>query len=151
VAIRVGSDGRIVAYMGDDKLDSCIFKFVSSGKLAPHDRAANMKLLEEGELYAADFQTGRGVLLSYETNKALKEAVRKDDGRPLFSGQADVLATAPAAALAVKATPMDRPEDLEIHPITGEVYVALTNNSAHGNYHGQIIRLRENENDPTKF
>ena len=150
VAVHVRARGRVVAYMGDDKLDSCVFKFVSRGRLSPTDRAANMRLLEDGDLYAADFQLGRWVLLDYEKEPALREAAGKN-GAKLFSSQADVVADAPRAALALKATPVDRPEDLEIHPLTGDVYVALTNNAAHGNFHGQIIRLREDPSDPARF
>jgi secreted PhoX family phosphatase len=43
---------------------------------------------------------------------------------------------------------MDRPEDIEIHPIDGSVFIALTNNTGHGNFHGQIVRLVETDNDP---
>ena len=50
--------------------------------------------------------------------------------------QAQVLADARTAALAIGGTPVDRPEDIEIHLRTGEVYVALTNNSDYGNYSG---------------
>jgi hypothetical protein len=60
-----------------------------------------------------------------------------------------VLADARAAALALRATPVDRPEDIEIHPKDGSIFVALTNNTGHGNFHGQIVRIVESEGDPT--
>ncbi|UBV41440.1 PhoX family phosphatase [Deinococcus taeanensis] len=146
VAVTVARDGRVVGYMGDDMQDACVYKFVSRGRFEPANRAANLNLLTEGDLYVADFGTGRWLLLDYDRNKKLQDA-KGADGRPLFASQADVLADARASALAVGGTPVDRPEDIEIHPRTGEVYVALTNNSRHGNYFGQIIKLREAQDD----
>ncbi|MCD0174954.1 PhoX family phosphatase [Deinococcus sp. 14RED07] len=148
VAITVAPDGRVVGYMGDDMQDACVYKFVSRGRYNPADRAANLKLLEDGDLYVANFGNGSWVLLDYDRNPKLKDA-KGADGKALFSSQADVLADARASALAVGGTPVDRPEDIEIHPRTGEVYVALTNNSKHGNYFGQIIKFREAKDDWT--
>lgn len=148
VAVTVAADGRVVGYMGDDMQDSCVYKFVSRGKYDPKNRAANLKLLEDGDLYVANFGNGSWVLLDYDRNKKLQEA-KGTDGKALFASQADVLADARASALAVGGTPVDRPEDIEIHPRTGEVYVALTNNSKHGNYFGQIIKFREAGDDWT--
>ncbi|MHA0040886.1 PhoX family protein [Deinococcus sp. PEB2-63] len=148
VAVTVAADGRVVGYMGDDMQDACVYKFVSRGKYDPKDRAANLKLLEDGDLYVANFGNGSWVLLDYDRNKKLQDA-KGADGKALFASQADVLADARASALAVGGTPVDRPEDIEIHPRTGEVYVALTNNSKHGNYFGQIIKFREAGDDWT--
>jgi secreted PhoX family phosphatase len=148
VAIRVTKDGTVVAYMGDDKADSCMYKFVADKKLGPaKDRSANMAILETGKLYAADFSSGKWLLLDYDTQDALKQAKDSKD-KLLFASQADVLGDARAAALALRATPVDRPEDLEIHPGDGSVYLALTNNTGHGNFHGQIVRLEETGGDP---
>lgn len=145
VAPALLPDGRFVGYMGDDAQDSCIYKFVSKGRFDPQDRAVNLRLLETGELYVANLGRGRWELLDYDRNPALQNA-KRPDGTALFANQAEVLADARAAALAIGGTPTDRPEDIEIHPKTGEVYVALTNNSRHGNYFGQIIKITEAEN-----
>ena len=147
VAIRLSANNRVVAYMGDDRNDSCVYKFVSDGSYDPKNREANMKLLETGKLYAADFQNGTWLLLDYASQNALKNA-KAANGTPLFRDQSDVLLNASGAASVLRATPVDRPEDLEVHPLTGHVYVALTNNSAHGNFHGQIVRMIEENNNP---
>jgi secreted PhoX family phosphatase len=99
-------------------------------------------------LYVADFGNGKWVPLDFKN-----DSIFKDNG---FKDQADVLVRAPEAAALNReegdppiGTPMDRCEDIEVHPETGDVYCALTNNELHGNFYGQIIRLRESDNDPT--
>jgi len=146
VAIAVSANNTVVAYMGDDRTDSCVYKFVADQKLSG-DRTADMTILESGKLYVADFANGAWLLLDYDTQEALQQAVNSDE-QPLFTSQADVLADARTAAMTLKATPVDRPEDIEINPIDGSVFVALTNNTGHGNFHGQIVRLFESDNDP---
>ena len=146
VAIRVGTDGTVVAYMGDDRADSCVYKFVADQKLSD-DRAANLKILEKGKLYVADFSSGKWILLDYKSNELLRTA-KDSKNAPIFASQAGVLADTRMAGVAVKGTPVDRPEDIEIHPKTGDIYISLTNNTGHGNFHGQIVKLSETENDP---
>ncbi|AXH00260.1 DUF839 domain-containing protein (plasmid) [Deinococcus wulumuqiensis] len=144
-AVTLAADGRVVAYMGDDMQDSCIYKFISRGKYDPQNRAGNRDLLAEGDLYVANFGNGSWVLLDYDKNKKLQDA--KNGDKPLFTSQAEVLADARAAALAVGGTPVDRPEDIEVHPRNKDVYAALTNNSKHGNFFGQIIKWTEKDGD----
>lgn len=148
VAITVAPDGTVVAYMGDDRVDCCVYKFVADQKLTDvSDRANNLTILESGKLYVADFANGEWLLLDYAEQPDLQEATDDEDAL-LFASQEDVLADVRVAALALGATPMDRPEDIEIHPLDGSVYIALTNNTGHGNFHGQIVRLVETDNDP---
>ncbi|WP_404330273.1 PhoX family protein [Mesobacillus maritimus] len=132
-------DGRVVVYMGDDSRGECFYKFVSKKKFNPNNREANFSLLEEGTLYVADLGKQTWVALDYDTNTKLQNYEK--DGKKFFTSQADVLTYAREAAAAVGGTKLDRPEDVEIHPIDGSVFLALTNNSNHGNFHGQIYRF----------
>lgn len=147
-AVTLAPDDRVVVYTGHDENDQCIYKFVSSGKYEEDDHEANMELLTDGMLYVADFAQGKWIAMDFENNDLFK-----DNG---FEDQADVLVRAYEAAAvedpeteAAIGTPMDRCEDIEVHPQTGQVYCALTNNDAHGNFYGQIIRITEADDDPT--
>jgi uncharacterized protein len=146
-AINVSDSGRVVVYTGHDEEDRSIYKFVSSGAYDPDNREANFDLLSDGMLYVADFANGRWVALDYENNP-----IFKDNG---YKTQAEVLVRTIDAATLVDpetkapiGTPLDRCEDVEVHPETGQVYAALTNSELHGNFYGQIIRLTEKDDDP---
>ncbi|WP_139492541.1 PhoX family protein [Brevibacillus dissolubilis] len=143
-AMTIATTGQLVVYMGDDANDQYVYKYVSKGKYDPTAGKNNSKLLEEGTLYVANFGKGTWVALDYETNSALKSA-KNTEGQPLFTSQADVLVNCREAAKTVGGTPMDRPEDLEVHPIDGSIFIALTNNSKHGNFYGQIVRMFEKD------
>jgi secreted PhoX family phosphatase len=152
VALNISDSGKVVVYTGHDEEDRSIYKFVSSGAYDPDNREANFDLLSDGMLYVADFANGRWVALDYENNP-----IFKDNG---YKSQAEVLVRTIDAATLVDpetkvpiGTPLDRCEDIEVHPETGQVYAALTNNELHGNFYGQIVRLTEKDNNPeaTKF
>ncbi len=145
-AVTLSGSGKVVVYTGHDQEDQRIYKFVSSGAFDANDREANFDLLTDGMLYVANFANGRWIPLDYENNQ-----VFSDNG---FASQADVLVRAPeAAALPLEAgsedpvgTPLDRCEDIEVAP-DGTVYAALTNNTKHGNFYGQILRITEDGGD----
>ena len=144
--------------MGDDRQFEYIYKFVSRDAWNRNDRKANNTLLDNGTLYVAKFNDdGSGEWLALEHGKNGLTAAAG------FRDQADVLIRTRAAADAVKATPMDRPEWIAVHPATREVYFTLTNNSRRGvdkspgtnpsnpraaNTFGHIIRWREMGGDP---
>lgn len=61
VTMRIHSDGRVVAYTGDDApaADGMLFKFVSSGRYhRGMSRTEAMGLLSAGQLYVAQFREG---------------------------------------------------------------------------------------------
>lgn len=148
-AIRVSpKSNRVVVYMGDDAKDQYLYKFVSAAPLSPKaSRADQRKVLTEGTLYVADLKQCKWLALDYDQHKDTFENPKKKEHKALKS-QADVLINARQASEMLGATKLDRPEDCEVHPLDGTLYVALTNNDSHGNYFGQILRIIEDEDLP---
>ncbi|MBM9502277.1 DUF839 domain-containing protein [Leptospira sp. 201903071] len=141
-ALVLSPEGKLVVYMGDDAKDQFVYKYISKNSYDPSYGAGNSSLLEEGILYAADFEKGTWIPLDLEINEVLKNS-KLENGKRRFNSQADVLVHCREAAKICGATPMDRPEDIEIHPIDGTVFIAMTNNDSHGNFFGQIVRIQE--------
>jgi uncharacterized protein len=116
-------DGRVAVYMGDDEAFEYVYKFITAGRVDN----ADSDLLDDGTLYVAHFdvnQAGNGIgqwLPLVHGERGLTE----EHG---FASQADVLINTRGAADVVGATPMDRPEDIEISPVTGAVYLVMTQN-----------------------
>ena len=152
----VNHDGRIVVYMGDDEAGEFLYRYISDAvfKLGMDTD----ELLEQGQLYAARFETdgsGEWLLLNPQTTG--------------MASMAEICVHTRLAASAVGATTMDRPEWVAAHPHKAEIYCALTNNkhraikpNAGGdqtpaagpnprvrNLYGQIVRWRPADQDHT--
>jgi secreted PhoX family phosphatase len=155
-------DNRVVVYMGDDQANDYVYKFVSNGKYSINTPDANRNLLENGTLYVAQFEAGAtaGDLMGTGRWIALVPGTATTDGSTLgakFGSLAGILVQTRLAGDAVGATKMDRPEWVNVHPGTGEVYLTLTNNSGRAttdeanprtqNIYGQIVRWRETGGD----
>ncbi|WP_091561114.1 PhoX family protein [Micromonospora pattaloongensis] len=176
--VIVAKSGHVVAYMGDDERFDYLYKFVSDKKMMKGDSAAarrhNLTLLESGTLYVAKLGftsageiDGSGRLPSDGAFNGTGRWIKLVSGdRSYVPGMTavEVLTFTRLAGDAVGATKMDRPEDVEPNPVTGKIYVALTNNSNRGvgsnapadeanprnaNKHGQIVELTEDGGDHT--
>ncbi|SOD17676.1 PhoX family protein [Nitrosomonas ureae] len=119
---------RVAFYMGDDERNEYIYKFVCDKKFNREGYAENRDMLDHGTLYVAKFNAdGSGQWLPLIWGK---NGLTRKNG---FADQAEVLIKTRQAADRLGATMMDRPEWGAVHPITGDIYMTLTNNSRRGN------------------
>ncbi|MBT8196330.1 MAG: DUF839 domain-containing protein, partial [Bacteroidia bacterium] len=126
------ADKRLVVYTGDDSMDECLYKFIS-------DEPGS---LDKGKLYVANLEDGKWESMQIEEQKILQDN---------FKSQTEVLIRTREAARLVGGTLLDRPEDIDIDPLTGDVYMTLTNNIPKGNMHGSIIKILEDNRDKTSL
>lgn len=175
--VRLTHDRRVAAYSGDDERFDYLYKFVSKNTMCKGDTTAtreqNKTLLSEGNLYVAKFAgdspreeiTGDGTLPSdghFDGWGKWVPLVENGESRVDGMSVAEVLVFTRIAADKVKATKLDRPEDVEPNPLTGRVYVACTNNKNRGkdgypgadevnprvtNREGHVIEITEDRND----
>ncbi|MFI9150618.1 PhoX family protein [Streptomyces sp. NPDC053367] len=157
------SRGTIVVYSGDDEDGGYLYRFVGA---APWRSLLGRghSPLDHGTLYVARFEDdglGRWLPLVHGHGPLV--------GRNGWHDQAEVLLRARQAADALRATPLDRPQQTAVHPRTGHRYIALANGSGAGtaaghctsftqgprpaspwtgNRCGHILRWRETEDDP---
>ncbi|MGP9650036.1 PhoX family protein [Glutamicibacter sp. AOP38-B1-38] len=173
--VRVAKNGKAVAYSGDDSRFEYIYKFVSKDTYRKNDRQHNMTLLNEGDLYVAKF-SGNSPVSEFDGSGQVPTDDAFDgtgqwlplvrNGESMVEGMSldEVLVYTRLAADKVGATKMDRPEDVEPSPVSGKVYVALTNNTDRGkagkegateqnpriaNRDGHVLEMTEAGNDAT--
>ncbi len=161
--MAITKTGRIAVYMGDDKTNACVYKYISNGKYDAAKGKQNSKLLEDGSLYVANFAQGSWIKLDaaevvkrvHDSKFSVPNVLKMRDQSvaslremfPLNATQADVMVNTHEAAIILGGTPTDRPEDLEISPFDNSIFIAHTNNAMHGNIHGHITRIFEKEDD----
>ena len=124
--------GNVVVYSGDDTENEFLYKFISDKKDS----------LDTGILYVADLENKKWLPLDLTLSPKLKNK---------FNRQIDVMINCRKAAKMLGATPLDRPEDIEVHPLTKEVFVCLSNNKKKNNYHGSILKIIESKSNPLEF
>lgn len=144
--IHINKDNRVVVYMGDDQAFEYIYRFVSKEMFIKGNQIHNMGLLDDGELSVAEF-TQQGTLIWH----ALRYGQGPHTLENSFTCQADVVIDMRRAADLVGATPMDRPEEIKVDPVSGDIFAAMTNNVARVNIdaanprvlnrHGHLLEL----------
>jgi secreted PhoX family phosphatase len=152
-AFRHEPGKKFVLYMGDDKADEGVYKFVSDRSLrSSRHHGDNRRLLEEGTLYIARFEPeGRRRFAVAGSTDPLTEEEGTGTWVEVREDELDDTATKLRARFGTTeynthfAT--NRPEDVEVAE-DGSVFVALTNNSNVNDSHGSVRRLRERNNDP---
>ena len=142
--VILASDGRAVAYMGDDERFDYLYKFVSRDAFmrrrpraqhhSPRERRPLRRAHSAGNSPEAEID-GSGRVPSDGAFDGTGEWIPLTrNGESVIDGMSidEVLVHTRLAADKVGATKMDRPEDVEPNPITGRVYVACTNNTQRG-------------------
>lgn len=167
----------VVFYTGHDGRFEYMYKFVSDAVWDPTDAdssdrlATGAKYMDEGTLYVMRFNddgTGEWIPLLRSTEVtaeyiAANSLVGVSTLGDIYATDAALFLNTPGAADAVGATPMDRPEWCAVDPVTGSVYLTLTNNTRRDdttgtnpanprldNKYGHILRWDESS-DPTAF
>ena len=143
------SAGVAVLYSGDDENGEYIYKFVGNAPWRDL-RAASKSPLDEGDLFVAKFNddgTGEWLPLVHGVG-----ALTVANG---WADQAEISIRTRAAADAVGATKMHRPEWIAVSPLDGTVFCTLTNGSGNvnaanprpANPYGSIMSWKENDGD----
>ena len=171
--IRIAADGRAVAYSGDDERFDYVYKFISKEKYRAgtasttcgcSPRATSMLHDSAGIPRQARSTVParcRPTASSTEREPGCRWCWTAGPRLPGMSVE-EVLVYTRLAADKVGATKMDRPEDVEPSPVSGKLYIALTNNTQRGttgkaavdeanprtkNRDGHVIELTERKND----
>jgi uncharacterized protein len=151
-AFRHEPGKKFVLYMGDDKANEGVYKFVSDLSFRPRGQSDNRAILESGQLYIARWEPG-GRRTFDAPGQTTPTSATEGTGtwEPVPVETLDDTATKLRAALGTAEYDQhyatNRPEDVEVAE-DGSVFIALTNNSSVNDSHGSVRRLRERGNDP---
>jgi secreted PhoX family phosphatase len=158
VAIRAEEGRPVVAYMGDDRTNGHVYRFVSESAYTAVSTGNRGSVLSRGRLYAAVFRadgTGEWREIAGATplrpspGTAVPEVPRGATTLgQVYSDLGAMVTDAFRAANLIGATPTGRPEDVEVHPHDKSVYIAFTSAAtAPGhlfpNMYGEIWRIEE--------
>lgn len=144
---------RFVLYMGDDKVNEGVYKFVSSRKFVEGRREENLKILTEGQLFIAKWSPeGRRRFKNSDGSGLLTATSGR--GEWVLVNESELVDTSALLRKRFGTADFDkffgtnRPEDVEVD-VDGSVLIAFTNNSGVNDRHGAIRKVREDNNDPT--
>jgi secreted PhoX family phosphatase len=167
VALRTASGEHVIAYLGDDRTDGHVYKFVSSARYVPGSTANRGTLLSSGRLYAAVFNAnGTGEWRELAGSTPLRPVTGASiptvpSGATtlgqVYSDLGAIVTDAFRASNLIGATPSGRPEDIEVHPLDNSVYIAFTAGATLGaslfsNLYGELWRLvEEGDGTGTRF
>ncbi len=162
VSIRSAANAPVIAYMGDDRTNGHVYKFVSAAPYVPGS-GANKQLLASGRLFSARFNAdGTGQWIELATGTTLNPYPGSQMptipsgattlGAVYGGSQGNIVIDAYRASNLVGATPTGRPEDVEVHPVDNSVYIAFTasataQNSLFNNIFGELVRIVEGSSD----
>ena len=143
---------KFVLYMGDDKANEGVYKFVSDRKFRSHDISNNRRILEAGQLYIARWEPeGRRRFATAGSTTPISATEGTGTWVPVLDSELDDTATKLRARFGTAEYDLhfatNRPEDVEVAD-NGHVFVALTNNSTVLDSHGAVRRLVEKAGDP---
>jgi secreted PhoX family phosphatase len=151
-AFRHEPGKNFVLYMGDDKANEGVYKFVSDRRFRRGDHANNRRILEAGQLYIARWEPeGRRRFANVGDTEPINATEGTGTWVPVPEAMLDDTATKLRAHFTDAVYDMhfatNRPEDVEVAE-DGSVFIALTNNSTVRDSHGSVRRLREQSGDP---
>jgi secreted PhoX family phosphatase len=152
-AFRARRGSRIVFYMGDDKTNEGVYKFVSDRAYRAGNRRNNLKILESGTLYIAKWSP-EGRRRFATSGDTVPLTATSGTGEWVEVLESELVDTATLLRARFGNAEYDlhyatnRPEDVEVEPDTGHVFVAFTNNSSVRDVHGAVRRIIEDGNDP---
>jgi uncharacterized protein len=143
---------HFVLYMGDDRANDGVYKFVSDRRLRKGKHADNRAILESGQLYIARWEPeGRRRFTTAGDTTPISATEGTGTWVPVPEEMLDDTSTKLRAAFGTAEFDQhfatNRPEDVEVAD-DGSIFVALTNNSTVRDSHGSVRRLREKDNDP---